>query len=240
MQVTLAQVAEFEREYPGPNEAPPPDPAPPHDAIPEGVDGDPDYGPDAEPVNTGGTAQAPTAADKLAGEILPLETFDASQWEGVPIPPRRWIAFNRIPQGEPGIMSGDGGTGKTKLALQLGVSIAAGLRDWIGGVVDAEGPVIVYSAEEKLTEMHRRIVDILESRGLSFGDLQSRLRFICDYDDPVLGACGGRNGVVQPTMSLCRLEKTVQAVRPAMVIVENAADVYNGSEIDRTNVTRFM
>jgi RecA-family ATPase len=174
-----------------------------------------------------------------APDVLPLETFDASQWEGVAIEPRRWIAFNRIPQGEPGIMSGDGGTGKTKLALQLAVSIAAGLRDWIGGVVDAEGPVIVYSAEEKLKEMHRRISDILEHRGLAFGDLQSRLRFICDHDDPVLGACG-RNGVVQPTMSLLRLERTVEAIRPAMVIVENAADVYSGNEIDRTNVTRFM
>jgi RecA-family ATPase len=187
------------------------------------------------------TTEARTSNEKpAAADIIPLETFDASQWEGMPIEPRRWIAYNRIPQGEPGIMSGDGGTGKTKLALQLAVSIAAGLRDWIGGVVDAEGPVIVYSAEEKLKEMHRRIVDILESRGLSFGDLQSRLRFICDYDDPVLGACGGRNGVVQPTLSLCRLEKTVQAIRPALIIVENAADVYNGSEIDRTNVTRFM
>jgi hypothetical protein len=47
---------------------------------------------------------------KSAAEILPFKTFDASQWEGVPIEPRRWIAHNRIPVGEPGIMSGDGGT----------------------------------------------------------------------------------------------------------------------------------
>ena len=71
--------------------------------------------------------------------IQPFETFDASQWKGVPIEPRRWIAHNRIPVGEPGIMSGDGGTGKTKLALQLAVAIPAGLRDWIGCVVEAEG-----------------------------------------------------------------------------------------------------
>ncbi|MGY4409122.1 RecA-family ATPase [Bradyrhizobium sp. LB7.1] len=201
---------------------------------PESADGEPVVEPDTEEVGAGGT-WAPSPK-----QVLPLETFDASQWEGVAIEPRRWIAHNRIPQGEPGIMSGDGGTGKTKLALQLAAAIAAGLRDWVGGLVDAEGPVIVYSAEEKLKEMHRRIVDVLESRGLSFGDLQSRLRFICDCDDPVLGTCAGRNGVVQPTLSLLRLEKTVQAIRPAMVIVENAADVYNGSEIDRTNVTRFM
>jgi RecA-family ATPase len=172
-------------------------------------------------------------------DIYPFETFDASQWEGVPIEPRRWIAHNRVPVGEPGIMSGDGGTGKTKLALQLAVAIPAGLRDWVSGVVDAEGQVIVFSAEEKLKEMHRRTLDIIEHRGLSFRDLRGGLHFICDHDDAVLGAVD-RNGIVQPTVSLLRLEKTVAAVRPALVIVENAADVYSGNESDRPNVTRFM
>jgi RecA-family ATPase len=182
--------------------------------IPDSAVGEPDY----TPMN--GATTAPT-------EIQPFKTFDASQWEGVPIEPRRWIAENRIPVGEPGIMSGDGGTGKTKLALQLAVSIAAGLQDWIGGIVEADGPVIVFSAEEKLKEMHRRTLDILDHRRLSFADLRGALHFICDQDQTVLGAVD-RNGVVQPTTSLLRLEKTVAAIRPALVIVENAADVYSG------------
>jgi RecA-family ATPase len=198
------------------------------DRYPDSADGEPDV-----------IAQGQAAQPAAPAEIVPFDTFDASQWEGVPIEPRRWIAHNRIPVGEPGIMSGDGGTGKTKLALQLAVSVSAGLQDWIGGVVDTEGPVIVVSAEEKLKEMHRRTLDVVEHRGLSFKDLRGRLHFICDHDNPVLGA-PDRNGVVQPTMSLLRLEKTVAAIRPALVIIENAADVYSGSEIDRTNVTRFM
>jgi len=194
--------------------------------IPPSADGEPDFA----PMN--GATAAPA-------EILPFETFDASQWEGVPIEPRRWIAENRIPVGEPGIMSGDGGTGKTKLAMQLAVTIAAGLQDWIGGIVEADGPVIVFSAEEKLKEMHRRTLDIIEHRQLSFAELRGGLHFICDHDDAVLGAVD-RNGIVQPTMSLLRLEKTVAAIRPSLVIVENAADVYSGNESDRPNVTRFM
>jgi RecA-family ATPase len=193
---------------------------------PESADGEPDYA----PMN--GATRAPA-------EILPFETFDASQWQDVPIEARRWIAENRIPVGEPGIMSGDGGTGKTKLALQLAAAIPVGLRDWIGGVVDAEGQVVVFSAEEKLKEMHRRMSDVLEHRGLSFSQLRGGLHFICDHDDAVLGGID-RNGIVQPTMSLLRLEKTVAAIRPALVIIENAADVYSGNESDRPNVTRFM
>jgi RecA-family ATPase len=202
------------------------DEPPPHDRIPDSAEGEHII----EPLNGATTAPA---------EIQPFETFDASQWEGVPIEPRRWIAENRIPVGEPGIMSGDGGTGKTKLALQLAVTIAAGLQDWIGGIVEADGPVIVFSAEEKLKEMHRRTLDILDHRRLSFANLRGALHFICDQDQTVLGAID-RNGVVQPTTSLLRLERTVAAIRPALVIIENAADVYSGNESDRPNVTRFM
>jgi hypothetical protein len=134
--------------------------APAPDEYPESADGEPDL----EPMNGASTAATVQSQDKPAPDIQPFETFDASRWQGVAIEPRRWIAANRIPQGEPGIMSGDGGTGKTKLALQLAAAIAACLRDWVGGVVDAEGPVIVMSAEEKLKEMHRRSSDVIESR----------------------------------------------------------------------------
>src|SRR5262249_54197850 len=57
--------------------------------------------------------------EKPVPEIAPFETFDAGDWEDVPLEPRRWIVHHRIPAGKPGIMSGDGGSGKTKLMLQL-------------------------------------------------------------------------------------------------------------------------
>lgn len=202
------------------------------DDIPS-ANGPEDYGLAAEPAGE-------AAQDRPKGtDVLPFETFNAADWQGVEIEPRRWIVSGRIPAAEPGIMSGDGGTGKTKLGLQLAAAIPAGLRDWIGFVVDAEGPTIVFSAEEKLKEMHRRTHDVIEHRGLSFSDLHHGLHFICDQEDPVLGAID-RNGIVQPTMALFRLEKTIAAVRPAFVMIENAADVYGGNENDRTNVSRFV
>src|SRR5258705_2546814 len=132
---------------------------PPPDETPASADGEPIHKPTgqgtAEPEGraNGSDKASATAA---APEILPLDTFDASRWEGVPIEPRRWIAHNRIPVGEPGIMSGDGGTGKTKLALQLRASVNAELPDWVGGLGETHGPLLVFSAEEKLTAMYRR------------------------------------------------------------------------------------
>jgi RecA-family ATPase len=171
--------------------------------------------------------------------IVPFDTFDASQWERQPIESRRWVVHHRIPVGEPGILSGDGGTGKTNLALQLGVAIAADLPDWIGGCVETHGPVVVFSAEEKLAEMHRRTAKILTHGNLSFCDLKGRLQFICGETDVTLGEIN-RDGIIKPTRSLLRLEKTVALIRPALVIIENAADVYAGNENDRPNVTRFV
>jgi RecA-family ATPase len=196
--------------------------------------------PPPKPRTNGHDADRHEEASTNEAEILPFETFDASRWEGMPVEDRLWVAHNRIPVGEAGIMSGDGGTGKTKLALQLGVAVSAELPDWVGGVVDTHGLVLIFSAEEKLKEMHRRTLNVLEHRGLSFKDnLRSRLHFICDHSDPVLGAVN-RNGVVQPTMTLHRLEKTVAQLKPVLVIIENAADVYSGNESDRPNVTRFV
>lgn len=185
------------------------------------------------------STEAKAADFQPTAEIVPFNTFDAGDWEGVPIEERHWIVRNRIPAGEPGIMSGDGGTGKTKLMLQLSAAVTAEWPDWVGGIVETHGPVIFYSAEEKLQEMHRRMADILAYRGLSFRDLKGRLRFICDPDDVTL-AKADHNGNVTPTLSLLRLEKTVALIRPVLVVIENAADVYAGNENDRGAVTRFV
>ena len=172
-------------------------------------------------------------------EIIPFETFDAGDWEGVPTEPRCWLVRDRIPMGEPGIVSGDGGTGKTRLMLQLAASEAADQPDWVNGIIETHGTTVVYSAEEKLAEMHRRTADILAQRNLSFKDVKGRLHFVRDPDDVIL-ARADRDGNVKPTLSLLRLEKTIALLRPVLVIIENAADVYAGDESNRTTVTRFV
>jgi RecA-family ATPase len=135
-------------------------------------------------------------------------------------------------------VTGDGGIGKTTIAGQLAVSLAAELPDWLGGVVERHGPVIFYSAEEKLRRFHRLVDAALVQRGLAFSDVKGRLRFICDPDDVTLAKVDRDN--VKPTLSLLRLEKTIVVVRPALIVIENAADVFAGNENDRTLVTRFV
>jgi RecA-family ATPase len=70
-------------------------------------------------------------------------------------------------------VSGDGGTGKTLLALQLAVGMTADFPDWLNAVIETHGPALIFSAEEKLREMHRRTNDILKHRSLDFDSSRS-------------------------------------------------------------------
>jgi RecA-family ATPase len=173
------------------------------------------------------------------GSIIPLETFDAGDWEGVDVEPRPWLVQGRIPLGEVGIVSGDGGTGKTMLMLQLAVAVSAERPDWLNAIVETHGPALVFSAEEKIAEMRRRVDRILAHYDLTFAAVRGRLHFICDPDDAAL-ATVNKDGLVQPTQTLLRLEKTVERIKPALIVIENAAEVYPASEVIRSPISRFV
>jgi RecA-family ATPase len=181
--------------------------------------------------------------DPGAGQEPPIEpfaTFNASDWKDQPREPQRWLVHKRIPVAEPGIISGDGGTGKTLLGLQACVAFAAERPDWLNGIIERHGPTLVFSAEERLPVMHRDVGNILDHFGLSFDDLGDRLHFICDPDDPVLATVDPRTGLARPTRSLLRLERTVAKLKPVFVLIENAAEVYPASEIMRSPISHFM
>nr|WP_281066391.1 AAA family ATPase [Xanthobacter flavus] len=61
----------------------------------------------------------------------PLEVVCAADLAGKPIPPRQEHVEGMIPAGNVTLLYGDGGTGKSLLALQLAVATAAGSQ-WIG------------------------------------------------------------------------------------------------------------
>ena len=65
------------------------------------------------------------------------------------------------PQKTVTLFSGDGGTGKSLLSLQLAVSVASG-RNRVGKHV-AEGSAIYISAEDDNDELHRRLDDTLRA-----------------------------------------------------------------------------
>jgi Mrp family chromosome partitioning ATPase len=109
-----------------------------------------------------------------SGHITPAPArtsrfYSAASLKDKPVPSREWLVPDLVPQKTVTLFGGDGGTGKSLLALQLAVAAAAGGK-WLGRPVQY-GSVIFISAEDDEDELHRRTDDILRSTGKTYDDL---------------------------------------------------------------------
>jgi RecA-family ATPase len=200
--------------------SPPPAEPPPHTEIPPSADGEPDH--DAQ-------APAPPA---------PFTLVCPPAWRDVPLPPMRWLATNRIPAGDVTILSGDGGGGKTTVALQLAVSVERDLGDWLGTTCET-GPVMFFSGEEPETEMRRRLHRVARSRNLEAAELE-RLHFHFADPDACLLGISRPNGPMVPTPLFESLCAAALDIRPALIVVDSIAATFGGNQNDRVHARSFV
>ncbi|WP_441268029.1 AAA family ATPase [Bradyrhizobium sp. 215_C5_N1_1] len=174
----------------------------------------------------------------LVGHQPPLPAVRPSAWRGVPLPEMRWIATHRIPADDATILSGDGGGGKTTVALQLAVSVERGLGDWLGTTVEA-GPVIFFSAEEPDHEMRRRLVRVARKRGIDPDEIEG-LHFYFASPENCLLAYAHADGTMWPTPLFGSLAMLVDKVRPALIVVDSIAATFGGNQNDRVHARTFV
>jgi hypothetical protein len=110
----------------------------------------------------------PDFIDEPESETDPLG-FDITEWSSDRFqgsaPPIEWLCQNTIPQGVPALFAALGGIGKSFIALDLALEIAAEItsgssRRILGGEVVARGSVVVLSAEDSKDSIHRRLEKI--------------------------------------------------------------------------------
>jgi RecA-family ATPase len=202
-----------------------------HTEIPAGADGErvPD---DTEQSQASTKGQAA----KTAPSIVPLVFESAASWGGIPLEPMRWLATRRIPAADVAILSGDGGQGKTTIALQLAVAVAAGLGDWLGTTCEL-GTVMFFSGEECRENIRHKLATVAAKRGVDPDHLVG-LSFHFP-EDPMLGALR-RDGTIGPTPQMLAFEAAVLADRPALVIIDSVAGTFGGNYIDRVQVRTFV
>jgi len=163
--------------------------------------------------------------------------FTADSLAGAHAPPRPWHVADLIPGMTVTLCQGDGGTGKTLLALQLATATALG-KSWVGHDARA-GNVIYLSAEDDRDELHRRLADIAESYGADLADLTALKVVPMAGEDAVLAA-SGRNGLLAPTPLWSELEALVAAWEPVLIVLDNLADVFAGEENSRPHARQFV
>jgi RecA-family ATPase len=189
------------------------------------------------------SSQAPRATGegenptKARTEIMPLPFTSISEWHGMPVPEREWTVLNRVPARNVTLMSGDGGVGKTILALHLCAAVALA-RDWLGSMPEC-GPAMAFCCEDDPEELHRRVSLIADHFGTSLADLKD-MHVRSMAGDEALLAVPDRSGIIKPTELFIRLQKTACEIRPKLIVLDNSADVFGGNENDRAQVRQFI
>ena len=162
-----------------------------------------------------------------------------SELLGKEIPERRWCVPGWFPDGYVSLLSGDGGTGKSLLAMQLATCAATGTPFF--GIEMAPRKVLYLACEDDQDELHRRQADINASLGLDWPDLDDRLfwRVVVGEETALMvpdknGRRIGTTKLYDSLRNYCR-ESGIQ-----LIIIDTLADTFGGLEIDRQQVTRFV
>ena len=179
----------------------------------------------------------PQEAESVESFTSVLEAIDPATWEGLPKPVRRWLIKNWIPLLKVTLLYGDGGTGKTLLALMLAVAVALG-HDFLGLEV-TQGRVYAFLGENDDTDTHIALVDICRHYGIGLGDLKGRVRIASrsGFDNVLMHF---EKGTGQHSELFKQLLADVTFFNADLVIMETAADLFGGNENARGEVRQFV
>lgn len=169
---------------------------------------------------------------------LVQDYFRASDFDGQPVPEREWIVPRLIPAGNPTLLAGDGGTGKSLLGAQLCAAAALG-REWLGQPVKA-GKTLYLSAEDDRDELHRRFAAIASAEQVGLGELHGITVRCLAGEDALLAVPDLRSGRLLETPLFDDIAKMIERLRPALVVLDSLADVFGGNENDRAHVRQFV
>lgn len=197
--------------------------------------------PIAQWFNEDGT-KAPAKARSLPN-LLPI--VSPVSFEDKPVPPRPWHVPGLIPGRNVTLLSGDGGVGKSLLALQLALATALASQypeakaKWIGLGVTG-GRALYLSAEDETDEIHRRLADINAHYGCNFIDLANLTILPLAGEDAVLAAPAGRSDIIEATPLWQRLVGLIEPLKPALVVLDTLADLFAGNENSRPQARQFI
>jgi RecA-family ATPase len=179
----------------------------------------------------------PHHEEPVAANDNALPFINPADWHGMPVPTREWFLDGLIPKRQVTILNGDGGVGKSLLALQISAASAMGCQTI--GMQPMAGRVMYLGAEDEADEFHRRLADITYQHHRQMSDL-SDFRLIPMADRDALLAVPDKAGVMQPTDTMVKLIERLTEFRPGFLVLDTSADLFGGDEIKRNHVRQFI
>lgn len=177
------------------------------------------------------------ASSENDDDIQPLDIPPASTWASLPEPPPRdWIMPDFIPAARVTSFLGNGGIGKTTVALQLATHIAAS-RPLFGSDITG-GSVVGIFCEDEQDEIQRRWRIAANGERLNLESFDNLHLLSRDGEDNLL--CTFDHDHIQFTRFYRQLEKTIADIRPRALFLDTAADIFAGDFMSTTHVRQFI
>lgn len=176
-------------------------------------------------------------AEKQPTQPTPSIWITGHALTSTPATAQEWSVRDLIPAKQVCLFSGHGAVGKSSTALHLAAAHVLG-RAWLR--FDAKfGPAFFIDAEDDLDVIHRRLEPILDHYEESSSALED-LHILSLAGKGAVMATSDRNGVVQPTALYHEIHQQAVAIKPMQIVIASSANVFAGSEMDRSQVTQFI
>ena len=185
-----------------------------------------------------------------------------TDWTGEP-PDREWLLHGWLAVGRVHLLTGAGGRGKSRLALQLAAALAADGAEWplpwllgserSGGPLPSDRyhpptlpptgavgvPVVIASWEDEAAEVHRRLI----AQPVPVPELADRLHYVDAAEWGPLWAPVGTahvQTVAELTAAGRRLRRLCERVGARLLVVDPLAAAYGSDENVRGLVRQYM
>lgn len=160
-------------------------------------------------------------------------------------PPIQWLAEGVLALGEPVLLAGMGGIGKSYLELDMALNIALGVtgvapQRALGGVIQAHGSVVMLSAEDAAASIHRRL-DKIDPQGRR---MQAQGRLIVVPMPDAGGAraiiAGSPQGAVK-TPFFEELREQLRAIDDLKLVIVDPLSAFVSADVSADNAAaQFM
>jgi RecA-family ATPase len=172
-------------------------------------------------------------------KLPPLPFLDMSRWDADKPPMRLWALHERIPLLQASLFSGEGGGGKSNSWLQECFAHTIG-RDWLGMLPEPGGAWFV-ECEDDEKELHRRARCIADYYETPISEaIKGGFRLISFAGRNAVLATVAKSGKIEPTQLYKALLEEAGDIKPKMIGIASSANVFAGSENDRSQVQQFV
>lgn len=179
--------------------------------------------------------------DALRASLGPWRS--AAEFEGKEEKKQEWIVKDFVPRGEVTLLAGDGGLNKSTVMLYLCAAVVEAQttypKTWMGQPV-SPGQALFFSCEDPEPVIQRRLKRYCAEEGCRLSDLANLEWRSVIEEDTELAVPDPKTRKMTPTALYHALRTRIEETRPALVVIENASDVFAGNENDRLEVRAFV